>query len=487
MPLRRQLDPTWARRIAIAVLVVSSPLLAIAQTAKPADQPSLADRQQSIHERVQRLEATMLKLSKLLGPQEPDKAERLRGALEQSGKDRIRARVEELVALLRSQDFADADRKQEALLGDLEGLLQTLTSRDDELQRRREERQRLEKLKRTIRVLMEDQTQSLYHTQHADKQMEPGDEASSAQSVEPSEALAEQLRRLERLQRDLQRRADDVNKNMQPQQGKPGDSPSKPTPGNEQMQRAADQMRQAGDRLSESKPGDAKDRQQESLDEMQKALDELDDALRQTRKDEIEQTLDALQTRLQQMLQREQEVAAVLDGWLGKDAATRGPDDFVALTDAAKTQQQVTDEGNQALALMLDEGSTIIVPELLRQMVSDMTAVRGDLNVSKPTEQTRKTLRDVIDLLTELLDAIDKKREDDRKQDDQQQQPQQQQQQQEQTLLPKSAELKMLRSSQMRLNQRTPAADESATVLADLSARQRRLSELTRQMHERKQ
>lgn len=490
----RKLVRGWATLLMAAVALAMSPTVVIGQqpASRPASAPSLADRQAAVQERVQRLEATMLKLSKALEAQEPDKAERLRAALEQSGRERVRSRVEALVKLLRSQEFSEADRQQETLLVDLDSLLKTLTSRDDELQRRREERQRLEKLKRGIRVLMEDQTQELYHTQHAAKQLEGGEESGGqARTPKPGDPLSEQLRQLEKLQRDIQRRGDELNRDMQSKPGKPGESPpQQQIPGGEEMQRAAEQMRQAGDRLSESKPGDAKERQQESLDEMQKALDALDDALRQTRKDEVEQTLDALQTRLQEILAKEQEVSATTDGWLGKEPAARSPDDFVSLSEAAKTQGQAAELTAQTLSLLLDEGSTVVVPELLRQMQGDMVRVSGDLSATRPTALTQKALRDIIATLTELLDAIDKKRQQ-QQQDEQQQQ--QQQGEQDQTLLPKSAELKMLRASQQRLNERTPSFDEGAmptpeqqALLGELSGRQRRLSDMTRRIYERK-
>jgi ABC-type sugar transport system ATPase subunit len=62
-----------------------------------------------------------------------------------------------------------------------------------------------------------------------------------------------------------------------------------------------------------------------------------------------------------------------------------------------------------------------------------------------------------------------------------------------QALLPESVELMLLRSAQMRINQRTAdlsadsaASPEAAAELARLAARQQRLVEIARQMNERK-
>src|SRR5262249_42309007 len=151
-------------------------------------------------------------------------------------------------------------------------------------------------LQRAIRELMDEQTQHLYRTQHLEQQMTPPQGESGGKA---GPETGEMLRKLEQLQRETQRKASEVGKDLR---GKPGDDSKKERPGAEEMEKAAEQMRQAADKLGETQPGPARQHEKESLEEMQKALDELDDALRQVRKEEMEETLAALETRLQQML-----------------------------------------------------------------------------------------------------------------------------------------------------------------------------------------
>lgn len=477
-PVPGQFGQSPRARWALAILVFA-PALVIGQLAQPAPTSArapLPDRQAAVQERLTRLESTMLKLSRLLQTQEPDNAQRLRDALEQAGERRIKSRVADVVGLLRSQSFSDADRKQEELIADFEQLLGVLTSRGDELDRRREERQRLQKLRRAIRTLMEDQEQTLYHTQHAERpEPEAGDGPGRREMLKP----------LEQMQRGLQQRAEDLSRQMQPKSEGSRQRPE--TPGRDSMERSAEDMRHAGDRLNEGRPGEAKPHETDAIQRMQQALDELDDALRQTRKDEVEQTLDALQSRIQEMLARQQEVRAAIDGWLAKTPESRRPEDHALLAESAKTQAGIVALNDETLGLLLDEGSTVIVPEILRQLRGDLVAIEADITTGNPTAGTRAVVDDALRTLEELLGAIERKQKADRQQEaDEPPQPQQAGNEPQQALLPRSAELRMLRSSQLRLNARTPADDEpSATPLrAELSSRQRRLSALARQMYD---
>lgn len=488
--------------ISLTVAIVAS--FSAAQTSQPASlipatgEASLVDRQRSIHERFVRLESTMLKLTKLLAEKEPEKAERVRSALDLSGKQRIKSRADEIVAMLRSAKFSEADNQQEKLLGDLDELLKLLTNPTNELDSRRAERQKIEQLKRQIRELIEEQTQHLYRTQHAEQKLE-GEKSESGGA--PREEAAEMLRKIEQMQRETQRKAGDVGRDMQGKNAKPGEE-SKQRPGAEEMEKAADEMQQAADKMSEQQPADARDRQKKALDEMQKALDELDDALRQVRKEEMEETLAALEARLQQLLAREKEIRERVTALHARMAAGHDRADELALAETAQSQRDVEQEAAATLRILVDEGTTVIVPELMRQMGADMRDVADRLARADLSETTRKTIDDIITQLEEILAAVEKKRlENQQEEQDQQQQPGQQQG--PQPLLPTSAELKLMRSSQVRLMERMPdesvasdgdpaqahaAADAQVERTArELADRQRQLADLARRMNERKQ
>jgi len=481
---------TWGALLALAVGLWPAGPAVLGQSSPrppsgPGSQPSktsLAERQLAIRDRVQRLESRMLKLSHLLAESEPAKAERLRDALQYAGSRRIKARVEKLTELLESEQLGEADRQQELLLADLDALLTLLTSSLNEAERRRAERQRLEALKRTVRELIDEQLQILYRTQHVEQRLPPAE--AGPQSPAPASDVAEMLRQLERLQRAAQRKAGELERDMQQ-----SDREDQPAPGTPQVDQAEQEMRQAADRLGEHEPGAAGEHQKSALEQLQQALDELDDALRQVRREETEETLAALETRFRSMLRREKQVleaVAALDN-KGPENWTRV--DELQLAESAETQQGVSDDCEATRRILLDEGTTVIVPELLRQMVVDTADVSARLQRADTSPETQDTLADIIALLEEFLGAIEQKREADARsekdggQSDDRPQP----------LLPGSAELKLLRWSQVRINQRTgelarAAAtpdEDRAHLMERLSERQRRLAELARRMNER--
>src|ERR1051326_1219410 len=142
MRAQRPKKLAFAAMAAILAIVGSGGVTAQSPTDPPAaPSGSLIDRQKAIHDRFTRLESTMLKLTKLLAQTEPEKAERVKDARDLSGKQRIKARAEALVALLKSSKLGDADSEQEKLLTDLDSLLKVLTNPANELDKRREEGQ----------------------------------------------------------------------------------------------------------------------------------------------------------------------------------------------------------------------------------------------------------------------------------------------------------------------------------------------------------
>ena len=438
----------------------------------------LSERQRVVRERLQRLESNMLKLSRLLAETEPEKAERLRDALDYIGGHRLKTQLEELGRLLETDELSEADRGQELLLADLDTLLMLLTSSLNEVERRREERQRLEALKRTVRELLDQQTQLFYRTQHAEQRAE--------QARELPADVAEMLRRLERLQRDVQRQTGELQRDMR----KPAEQ-ERQTPGEPQIGRAAEHMQRAADALGESRPRPAKQDQQSALGQLQQALDELDDALRQVRREESEETLAALEARFRSMLTREQQVLAAVRALDEKGSENWARVDRLHLAEAVETQHGVREDCAATLRILVDEGTTVIVPELLRQVEVDMADVATALERFDPSRETQRVLSDIIALLEEVLEAIERKREEDARLA---KEGNQQSGDGPRPLLPGSAELKLLRSSQVRLNERTVELavastvpeDERAADMERLSQRQRRLADLARRMNERK-
>lgn len=498
---------------AVALLLnVWTPPPANAQSADQAaaTQP-LVERQKLIQDRLQRLEETMIKLSRALAESEPEKSERLRETLDEAGRRRLKARIAHLVDLLRKQELSAAEREQAAALADLESLLDTLSSTLNEAERRREERKRLEALKREVRALLDEQIDAMQKTheiaaeieasrRRADEKEGGKTEASDpktgdAAPPKPTAAAAQAMQEAESRQRELQRKATELHKKMKAKKSEI------PTPGVEQIGQAEQAMDEAAENLREVRPREAEPQQQKAAEKLQESIDELENALRQIRKEEMEETLATLESRLAGLLEGEKKVRAAVVGLVEQPPAEWTRDEQLAVADAARTQSELAEEAESIRRILVDEGTTVILPELIGQAAGDIRNVAARLSRNEATAETRSILDDIIQLLEEMLEAVKTRRDENEHRQDSQD-GQEGQPDENRPLLPGSAELKLLRSSQLRINHRTAAIGAApATVdgeidparaarrqaeLDALSHRQRQLSELTRRMNERK-
>jgi hypothetical protein len=447
-------------------------------TAAPSGDPfaPLHERQQSVRERMLQLEGRMLKLAAQLAEAEPEKSERLSDALAQTGQLRLKARLERLVELLREQRFSESEHEQQGLLTDLEALMSLLTTSSSEADRERERRRQIEAFQRQVRQLMDEQLQHLYRTKHLEKQLEPGDAGA------PSAEAREMLRQLESLQRQTQQKAAQVGREM-----KALERPDVPAPAKGHIERAAESMRSAADRLGQQKATDAAAAEQDALDEMQQALDELDESLRQVRREEMEETLDALEARLRALLSGEREVRDQVAAVASQPSNGPTRIEQLQLSAAATQQRELEEDCEAALRILTDEGTTVVVPSLMRQLAADMNQVARRLADGDASDATRALLDQIIATLEELLAAVELKRDELTQQD----QDTGDNRGQVPPLLPRSAELRLLRGAQVRINERTdslhgaPQSEIGVAELRSLAQRQQELAGLARQIHER--
>lgn len=483
LPLRQR------RQLAADALVCAALLGNIAwiaadapQTEAPASDAPLHVRQSAIREQMLRLEARLLKLAAQLGETEPEKAERVRDALDHAGRQRLKTRLEQLAALLRDGRLSESEQQQQQLIRDLKDLLELLTSPAGELDRQRERRKQLDAFQRAVRRLIDEQLQNLYRTQHAARQFDPPE----AGNPQPADAeRRDTLRQLEQLQRQTQQKAIALARELED-----AAKPDRTTPGHRQVQDAAQAMRAAADQLGREQPRQAETHQQEALDQLQQALDELDESLRQVRREEMEETLDALEARLRAMLNGQRIVRGQVESVAARPPTERTRAEQMQLEQAAQAQASLVEDCRATLRIVVQEGSTVIVPLLLEQLAEDMQRLAERLTAQDASADTLRLADEIIALLSELLAAVEQKRDEltaFMEQGAPQAGPAG-----PQPLLPGSAELKLLRSSQLRLNERT-AALEAATApqstriqeLQRLTERQRELADLAQKMFER--
>src|SRR5262249_49624440 len=111
----------------------------------------------------------------------------------------------------------------------------------------------------------------------------------------------------------------------------------------------------------------------------------------------------------------------------------------------------ILQEAIRARELIVSEGSAVAFAEVFTQLIDDVKLVHKNLNKTDVGIFTQKVERDIIDTLIEMIEAIKKAQQEMKAQKSQPGQPGQQQQK----LIDILAELKMIRSMQIRVNKRT--------------------------------
>jgi hypothetical protein len=288
-----------------------------------------------------------------------------------------------------------------------------------------------------------------------------------------------------------------------PSQGQPG-SPSPSQEGSDQQQQQQDpadratdrlkkaqqQMQEALKKLEEAQRKGATERQQEAIKELELAKAELERVLRQLREEELERTLTQLAARFRKMLEMQ---TAVYDGTVRLDQVpqtARTHDHEIEAARLSRDESQIVHEVEKALSLLREEGSSVAFPEAVEQMRDDMRQVAERLAAVKVDKLTQSIEQEIILALEETIAALDKAIKDlEQKRTPPGQQPAAGQPG-EMPLVDKLAELKMIRSLQMRINIRTriygemiegeqAETPELLKSLQDLAERQERVHRAT--------
>ena len=257
-------------------------------------------------------------------------------------------------------------------------------------------------------------------------------------------------------------------------------------------------MQNAQDKLEEQKRDEAVDEQREAERELREAIEELERILRQLREEEIERSLVDVETRLRKMLDLQRSVREQTEklGNLTGDLKDRSLE--IQANKLSIEQTKVVMEGQRALLLLQDEGSSTAFPEALEQVNSDAQSVSKKLSEANVSPATQAIEDEIIGALEEMLDSlkqVQKKRDEKKKKSDQQQQ-QQSSSPEDEPLVDSIAELKLLKTLQLRINRRTQSLakqtnNQEDTIgqvgdpgllgeLEDLAGRQQRIHEVTR-------
>ena len=274
----------------------------------------------------------------------------------------------------------------------------------------------------------------------------------------PPEALKD-LARKQRRTRD--RAMDLVEKMAEAPKSKQGDeqqdSGKQQTPGQEQMEAAGESMKQAAGKLDEGNTDQAQQDQKKAQEKMEEAIEEIEERLDQLREETREEKLARLEGRFREMYDR-QKVASAMTIDLDDKKVSLGPlnrRDQLLVLRVATDELDISEVGQQAYDLLLEDGTSVVFPEALQDLRTDLDRVAAMLYEEETNRLTQLLQKEIEAGILDLLDSLAEAKKESEgggggggggggKQ----------------PLLKKSAELKILRMQQQRLNRRTRRVEQ---------------------------
>ena len=268
-------------------------------------------------------------------------------------------------------------------------------------------------------------------------------------------------------------------------------SSSESQPGQKQVQQAQQSMQQASGGLRKKDPKAAAKEQKKAIDDLKKALDEIEERLAQLRRDMQIEKLAALEARFREMLNRQEPVTAgthALEELRIQKKFTRA--DRLKLSKFGDEERAIGDLAQKALDIIIEDGTSVVFPHVVEQLREDLLGVGELLKNQRTDSYTQGQQQEIEATLKELIDALQKLQKQISEggggtSTGEQNEP----------LLPNSAELKLLKASQLRVNRRTKSFEEVRPAgqleqimrdeIAKIAQRQLEIAELTQEMVDR--
>jgi len=467
----------------------------------------LPDKQRSLAGRYSQLEQVLLRLAETSAGTNPRRATLLNKALLESRDKLFVQRFATLVHVLERRQLTDAVNNQAEIEQDLLQLLRLLES-ENRNERRDEEKEKIKEFLKDIEELLHRERTLRNQTRQQETQNLPTlekdqrdirlrtqtfqdrlaeHEGWKPQSENEPKNSAEQSEQEQ--QQPEQRQSQLEQEQSQSQQNQ---SSREPTPRQQALQRTFERMRQAEQRLQQAEKEGAIEEQEEAIAELQRLKEELEKILCQLREEELMQTLEKLEERFKRMLRQEQAIRSQTERLINDSAGETTSDQRQVKIRADRLgidQQSVIDDAESALLILREDGTAQAMVESLLQARFDMVDVKNRLDRTSLDTVTLLVEDAVIDALQEMLEAVQSAIAEARqRQENQENQQQQSGEAMEEPLIQLLAELRMIRSMQRRVNERTKRYDDEIKQIpdkpdADLRALRQAVEELARQQN----
>lgn len=463
-----------------AAALALAPVLRAGDAGKPVDNPSRASvsetaavTQEVLSRQFRDFEQQLLRLALRLEqsgkPEDRERAKSLKKAIAVASGEALDNRFDKLVQLLKKselnnlQDVKEAIVEGEKIAQDLRKMLAALLA-DKDLARLKEKRRKLTDIKRRI-------DEAIRTTKTARAITESG----RMDKDELAKIQAKATRDTEAIARELE------------EEGAPGGEKTK-----NHVNSAARNQQNAGKNIAKGNNDGASSDQSRAIEDLNKARDEIEQLLRQVREEEIKQMLANLEARCRLLLQMQIEVQ---EGTIRVDQAiarsngrqpTRG--DLQKSLRLSDREGEIVKQADQAVQLLEAEGSAVAFTEVFVQVRDDMKTVQRRLGKADVGKVTQVIEDEIIATLQEMIEALKKAQ-----QPSNDPSPPNDGKPPDPKLVDKLAELKMIRSMQVRINGRTQTYARQYTgeqaddpdiqkELRSLAERQKQIQRVTRDL-----
>lgn len=263
------------------------------------------------------------------------------------------------------------------------------------------------------------------------------------------------------------------------------------------MDAAEQAMRKAAKKLHEKQPAEAEERESEAIDHLASLQDELLNQLAELQKATRDNKLAQLQSLFRDMLGRQQLVTSGTaevernrrDGKLRRA-------DRLALGKLAADENSLAESAEETSESLARESGSQVFRRIIDHLQDDCRFVATELRQERSGAAVHARQTEIEETLKELLAALDDAKTENQSEDEQQprRQPNDGESEPASPLLPAVAELRLLRSRQLRINERTamlgkrdeaPTEETWRNALDDLVSRQSELARLAQEMAER--
>lgn len=319
-----------------------------------------------------------------------------------------------------------------------------------------------------------------------------GEKSEGEKLADEQEKLAEETGDLsEQMKKESQESAEGQQGGKQG--GQQGGEQGKQAPGQKNVDQAQQEMKGASKSLNQQKKDDATQSQERAIEELEQAQKELEAALNQLRKEEKAETLRDLESRFRDMLAKQRPINEATGQLDGQGSENFKRPEQLQLADLSMQQRALSQDASACLHILDEDGTTIAFPRVVGQLAEDMGTVADRLGALNVGALTQTIEQEIVDTLEQLLEAVQKMQQENEQQGNQQQQAGESGQA---PLLPGSAELKLLRASQARINTRTVTIEASkaegaekpdalAKAIATVAARQVETAKTAEEMRDR--